>query len=80
MLRTTGSGGSTTAQFHRQAQDIGNTGDFLKTKLRESVAERLTSMAEYAESSLSAEMILWDRMDALRQMLRGEIARLRKAG
>jgi len=54
--------------------------DFPNTKLRESVTERLTSMAEYAESSLSVEMILWDRMDALRQMLRGEIARLRKVG
>lgn len=41
--------------------------------------ERLASMIEYAEFSLSPEMILCDRMDALRQMLRGELARQSEA-
>lgn len=45
-------------------------------RLLESIVERLTSMAEYAEHSLSPNQDLWKRMDALRQMLRGEIARL----
>ena len=49
---------------------------FLNRERVENVIERLTNMAEYAEASLSPEMILWDRMEALRHMLRGEIARL----
>jgi hypothetical protein len=50
--------------------------DLIITEMIQSATDRLTSMAEYAEASLSPEMFSWKRMDALRQMLRGEIARL----
>lgn len=49
---------------------------FLNRERVDNVIERLTSMAVYAEKSLSPETILRDRVEALRHMLRGEIARL----
>lgn len=59
------------------ADELRKTGIlFLNRERVDSVIERLTSMAEYAEASLSPEMILWDRIEALQHMLRGEIARL----
>jgi hypothetical protein len=46
--------------------------------MRSSSIDRLRSMAEYAEASINPETscVDWKRMDALRMMLRGEIARL----
>jgi pyrroloquinoline quinone (PQQ) biosynthesis protein C len=47
----------------------------MTTDAAEKRLERLETMARYAEDSLSVEMILWDRMDALYHMLRAEISR-----
>ena len=50
----------------------------LAAYMRSSSIDRLRSMAEYAEDSLNpvSASVDWKRMDALRMMLRGEIARL----